>query len=168
MEDFWGPLRRRWPGGAARLHWHILPGGDPAIAALAAAYGELTARRGIDVVPARWLHQTLYMLGSAPGVTAAEADQMIRCVQAAARLWEPMRVTYGPAVISAQSVTLRVSSIGYANSAVDDGPLVSWLAGHPVEPVTVTVRAIHLVRQTYRDHMFSWEPLAAIPLGRGQ
>jgi len=156
------------------------------------------------VVPTRWLHQTLYMLGSASAVTATEVDQMIRCVRAAVGLWAPMRMTYGPAVISAQSVTLRVSpaepaaqlhgtvltaaavtvgnraptppnvpywghmSIGYANSAVDDGPLVSWLAGHPVEPVTVTVRAIHLVRQTYRDHMFSWEPLAAIPLGRGQ
>ncbi len=204
MEDFWGPLKRRWPGGEPRLHWHILPGGGPAVAELAAAYGELTARRDLDVVPTRWLHQTLYMLGSAPGVTAAEADQMIRCVQAAARLWAPMRVTYGPAVISAQSVTLRVSpvepaaqlhgavltaaaaaigdrappppnvpywghmTLAYANSAIDDGPLLSWLAAHPVEPVTVTVRDIHLVRQSYRDRLFRWAPVAAVPLGRSQ
>ena len=38
--------------------------------------------------------------------------------------------------------------------------------GTVLDHAGLTVRAIHLVRQTYRDHMFSWEPVAAVPLGR--
>jgi hypothetical protein len=41
------------------LHWHILPGADPALAAAVSAYAGLTARPGLDAVPARWLHQIL-------------------------------------------------------------------------------------------------------------
>ncbi len=135
------------------------------------------------------------------GVTGAEVDQMIRHVRAAARLSAPMRVTYGPAVIDAQAVNLRVSpaepgaqlhgavvaaaaavlgnrapappqvpywghlALAYANAGIEDGPLLGWLAAHPVEPVTITIRAIHLVRQVCRDHLFSWEPVATVPLG---
>jgi 2'-5' RNA ligase superfamily len=201
VEDFWAPLRGRWPNREPWLHWHILPGRVPDVAALAGAYGELTAFPGLDMVPPEWIHQTLYMIAPAADVTDPQTDQMIRQVRAALRLWAPMRVTYGPAEISGQAVNLQVSpaepaaqlhgavlaaaaasvgdraaapldvpywghvAIAYANSAVDDRPLLSWLAVHPVAPVTITVQAIHLVRQTYGDHLFSWEPVATVPLG---
>jgi 2'-5' RNA ligase superfamily len=233
MEDFWGPLRGRWPTGAPVLHWHILPGSDPALAAFVSAYRGLTVAPGLDAVPARWLHQTLYLVGQAAdpaagatggpvfgvpggggpggggpggevpggGVTGGEVAQMVRYVRAAARLWAPMRVTYGPAAVERQSVTLRVSpaepaaqlhgavvaaaaavlggraavppqapywghlTIAYANASIDDGPLLGWLGAHPVEPVTITVRAIHLVRQSCQDRLFAWAPAATVPLG---
>lgn len=221
MDDFWGPLRSRWPAGAPVLHWHILPGADPAVAAAVSAYRGLMAHPGLDAVPARWLHQTLYLVGQAGpaadgaaagtgtpdarapggGVSGAEVAQMIRWVRAAARLWAPMRVTYGPAAVERQSVTLRVSpaepaaqlhgaavaaaaailgdraaapalvpywghlTIAYANASIDDGPLLGWLDAHPVEPVTTTVHAIHLVRQACQDHLFTWVPVATVPLG---
>jgi 2'-5' RNA ligase len=201
MEDFWGPLRERWPDREPRLHWHILPGRVPDVAALAGAYRELTASPGLDPVPPGWVHQTLYMIAPAAEVTEPQADQMVRQVRAALRLWAPMRITYGPAEISGQAVNLRVSpaepaaqlhgavlaaaaacvadraasppdvpywghvALAYANSAVDDGPLLAWLAAHHMAPVTITVRAVHLVRQTYGGHRFSWEPVATVPLG---
>jgi hypothetical protein len=217
MDDFWGPLRSRWPAGAPVLHWHILPGADPAVAAAVSAYRGLTAHPGLDAVPARWLHQTLYLVGRAGpaadggaadggaadgGAADAEVAQMVRWVRAAARLWAPMRVTYGPAAVEGQSVTLRVSpaepaaqlhgavvaaaaavlgdraaapalvpywghvTIAYANTSIDDGALLGWLDAHPVAPVTITVRAIHLVRQVCQDHLFTWAPVATVPLGR--
>jgi hypothetical protein len=206
MDDFWGPLRSRWPAGAAVLHWHILPGADPALAAAVSAFRGLTAHPGLDAVPSRWLHQTLYLVGqaglaAAGGVSDAEVAQMVRQVRAAAALWTPMRVTYGPAAVEAQSVALRVSpaepaaqlhgavvaaaaavlgdraaapapvpywghvTIAYANAGIDDRPLLGWLDAHPVEPVTITVRTIHLVRQVCQDHLFSWAPVATVPLG---
>jgi 2'-5' RNA ligase len=197
VEDFWEPLRGRWPAGAAVLHWHILPGEDPAVAAAAEAYRGLTAHPGLDAVPARWLHQTLYLVGKAG---APEVAQMAGQVRATARLWAPMRVSYGPAVLAAQSVVLTASpaepaaqlhgavvaaaaavlgdraaapaqvpywghlTIAYANRRIDDGPLLDWLGAHRCEPVTITVRAIHLVRQVYHNHLFTWEPVAAVAL----
>jgi 2'-5' RNA ligase len=119
MADHWWQRPGRLPGREL-YHWHMLFHDQPKVQELAAmAQQRLAGLPGLDLVPARWLHLTTFIVGFADEVPGGRVDAMV--TQARRRLADiaPIPVTLGRVLYHPQAVTLAVEPLGALEPVLD-------------------------------------------------
>src|SRR5271166_621528 len=133
MTSHWWQRPGRRPGRAL-YHWHVLFHDQSAVRELAAAaQGRLTGFPGLDLVPARWLHLTTYIVGFADEISDASVDVMVSDARRRLSAVAPIPVTLGRVIYHPEAVVLEVEPLGALDpvlAAVRDAAGVAGLDGH--------------------------------------
>jgi hypothetical protein len=106
----------RWNDRATTLDfqdsvcWHLLLGGVPGVEAIVMqARRRLADFRGLHMTPARWLHATVLLAGSASELTRADMDQMLARAQSALSGMAPVSVTLSRVLYHPEGIALAMS-----------------------------------------------------------
>lgn len=187
--------------GHPLLVWHILFDDQYEVRDLVArCQGRLNGIPGLDLVPADWLHMTIYIVGEADQIGVADTDAMIRAVAKRLGKLDPIAVNLGKPLFHTEAVALGVEptdaldpmyqaivsgvedavgpghvsnelnfvphvSVAYSNTEAPAEPVIHALSAHP-EPCVMTIRDAHLVKQSRVHHLYRWETITSVPLGR--
>lgn len=108
MEDHWWQRPGRAPDREL-YHWHMLFHDQPGVRALAAqAQERLEGFRGLDMVPAQWLHLTTYVVGFVDELSASGVESMVAETRRLLGDVAPIPVRLGRIYYFSQAVTLAV------------------------------------------------------------
>jgi len=130
MASHWWQRPGRLPGRAL-YHWHILFHDQPAVRELAAAaQRKLAGLPGLDLVPARWLHLTTYIVGFADEVSDRSVDVMVQDASRRLSAVVPIPVTLGRVFYHPEAVVLAVEPLGALGPVLDAVSAATKVAGH--------------------------------------
>ena len=108
MENHWWQRPGRAPGREL-CHWHMLFHDQPEVRNLAAqAQERLQGLPGLDMVPARWLHLTTYVVGFVDELPASGVEAMVAEARRLLAAVAPIPVRLGRIYYFTQAVTLAV------------------------------------------------------------
>jgi 2'-5' RNA ligase len=96
------------PPGQGRLYWHVLLGDDEAVRAIVReAHDRLAGLPGLDLVPPRFIHLTIFIAGYAHEITDHQVDVMAEEATRQLARVEPITVTLGRVLYHPEAVVLE-------------------------------------------------------------
>ena len=110
--DRWGDHREA-PSFQDAVCWHLLPGGQAPVRALARDAQQRLARfSGLHATPLRWLHVTVFLAGSAAGITEGSMNEMLSRARLPLSGTAPVTVTLKRVLYHPEGIALDVSPAG--------------------------------------------------------
>src|SRR5437016_5902737 len=119
MAYHWWQRPGRRPGREL-YHWHILFHDQPKVRELAATVQErLAGLSGLDMVPMRWLHMTIFIAGFADEIPDGAVEAMAANARRLLSATAPIPVSFGRILYHPQAVALAVEPAGALDPVLD-------------------------------------------------
>lgn len=99
--------RPGWKVGIRFYAWHVTFEDQPAVAEIAARYqAELSTVRGLDMIPAQWLHMTMQGVGFVEDVPPDRVDALLRAARVRLGELAPAEARFHRPVIRSEAVAM--------------------------------------------------------------